>query len=68
MKILLLLTIAAFSLTLPGCKKCSTCEWTAQGATHQVGEACGSSSVNTLETNCREMARGGGGTCNCKKS
>ncbi len=68
-KFLVVVAAAAFVMTLPSCKKCSTCSWTLGGVKTELGEACGKKSeVEEFEDACKATATLFSGTCNCEKS
>ena len=72
-KALLFFAVAAFSFTLPSCKKCSTCSYTwGTGASAQTvnnPEVCGKKKdVEAYEDACKASAALVSGTCNCEKS
>jgi hypothetical protein len=72
-KVLVVLAAAAFVMTLPSCKKCSTCKYTYDvlGTTEtvQLQEVCGKKSeVNDYEDACKASAAVFAGSCTCEKS
>jgi hypothetical protein len=74
-KFLVVLAAAAFVMTLPSCKKCSTCFLTTDGVKQEIGEGCGKKSeVEEFENACKataDLANALGGsttTCTCEKS
>jgi hypothetical protein len=68
-KFLVLVAAAAFVMTLPSCKKCSTCKLTVAGITTTQPEVCGNKDeIKTYEDACSATARLGGGSCTCEKS
>jgi hypothetical protein len=72
-KFVLVLAAAAFMVSLPACKKCSTCKytWTSGGTTQSYAypEACGKrKAINDYEDACATAATLVGATCTCDKS
>lgn len=68
-KVLVVLAAAAFVMTLPSCKKCSTCKLTVIGITTTQPEVCGKKDeIKAYEDACAAAATLGGGSCSCDKS
>jgi hypothetical protein len=72
-KFLVVVAAAAFVMTLPSCKKCSTCKYTydllGTQTTYTYPELCGKKSeIETYENACKSGATLVGGTCTCEKS
>ena len=73
-KVLVVLAAAAFVMTLPSCKKCSTCKYTyndgTSTATFTYPEFCGKKKeVDTYESACKTAAAlYTSGSCTCDKS
>jgi hypothetical protein len=68
-KFLVVVAAAAFVMSLPSCKKCSTCKYTIAGITTTQPELCGKKDeVKAYEDACAVIAALGGTTCTCEKS
>ncbi len=72
-KVLVVLAAAAFVMTLPSCKKCSTCKYTydflGTQTTYTYPETCGKKKdVEAYEDACAAAATLAGGSCTCDKS
>lgn len=72
-KFVVILAAAAFMVSLPSCKKCSTCKYTydllGTQTTTNIPEVCGKKSeVNDYEDACKASAALVSGTCTCEKS
>lgn len=71
-KFLVVLGAAVFMLSLPSCKKCSTCKYTFTSAgqtdTFTYPEQCGKKKdIEAYEDACKTGATLVGGTCTCDK-
>jgi len=68
-KLVLILAAAAFMVSLPSCKKCSTCKYTIGGLTTTIPEVCGNKKdIDAYEASCKSVAAVGGVSCTCDKS
>jgi hypothetical protein len=72
-KFLVVVAAAAFVMSLPSCKKCSTCKYTydvlGTQTTYTYPEVCGKKSeVENYENTCKSAATLVGGSCSCDKS
>ncbi len=68
-KFLVVVAAAAFVMTLPSCKKCSTCKIVAGGITTTQPELCGKKDeIKAYEDTCAAGALLVGGSCTCEKS
>ena len=68
-KFLVVVAAAAFVMSLPSCKKCSTCKLTVAGITTTQPEVCGKKSeVTEYEDACKASAALVAGSCTCEKS
>ena len=71
-KFLVILGAAVFMLSLPACKKCSTCKYTftnlGQTSTFTYPEQCGNKKdIEAYEDACKAGATLVGGSCTCNK-
>ncbi len=73
-KFVIVLAAAAFMVSLPACKKCTTCKYTysvgSSTETFTYPEQCGKKSViDAYESTCKTAAAAySGGSCSCSKS
>ncbi|MBL8011993.1 MAG: hypothetical protein JNJ64_15410 [Flavobacteriales bacterium] len=72
-KFLIVLGAAAFLVSMPSCKKCSTCKYTyssgGTSSTYTYPEQCGNKKdIDAYEDACATAASAVGGSCTCDKS